>query len=188
MFFPPLFSQIPVQEINPLPEDLIRRWEDYRFMHLFGHFEDRITCNLRDACGRWASEETISQVRAPSIHTTHTLRARMNSELQAKMEVFQQHLAQSPQLVCLLRAKTLLSLDHQVDLFQIRIALDLSWDDVRECICSLRPVITEEFDWHLFWCLTNGLYPKPLVSSDLACGFIRLLQRIENGALPMRFW
>jgi hypothetical protein len=81
-------------------------------------------------------------------------------------------------------------------LFQVHTVLDLSWDDIQGKICSLRPLTTEksEFSPMLFlfipllcWEL-NSLYPKFRVSMDLAQGFIRLMQRIENGALPMTFW
>ncbi|KAJ7907399.1 hypothetical protein B0H13DRAFT_2018805 [Mycena leptocephala] len=163
-----------LKEIHPLPEDLIHRWEDYRFMHLYEHFEDRIACSLIDARDEWAPERPMAGW-APSVRTIHALRARMNSGLQATIEAFQKLLSQSPHLIRFLQAQRLLSVDWSItiNLFQIRIALDLSWDDVRECICSLRPLITEESDF---------LY------SYLAGGFIRLMQRIENGDLPMMFW
>lgn len=103
-------------------------------MHLYEHFEDRIACSLLDARDEWAPERTYGQVRAPSVRTIHALRARMNSGLQATIEAFQQLLSQSPHLIRFLQAQRLLSVDWSINLFQIRIALDLSWDDVREPI------------------------------------------------------
>jgi hypothetical protein len=192
-----------MQGIRPIPEDLIQCWEDYRFMHLYKEFQHRIASNLHKERKKWSPERTDAQVLAPSLCTIHALQARLNGEWQAMLEACRKLLLQSPHLLRIFQARRLLISDGwdptdniSGELVQIHIILGLSWDNIRECICSLRPLIVQESDFFytlflflptLCWEL-DSLYPAAMVSRDWARGLIRLMQRIGNGDLPLRFW
>jgi hypothetical protein len=188
-----------MQQMIPVPEDLIQRWEDYRFMHLYEHFQYYIMSMLDQALPSQSPQRL--EVLKPSLHVIHALQEQINSKSQDTLDACRKLLQQSPDLVRIFQARKLLLISDPryrdfKELFRIRVILDLSWDDIQKWICSLRPLETQ--DWAFFYtlflslpelCLEfDSLYPQALASRDLACGFIRLMQQIQNQDVPLAFW
>ncbi|KAJ7899462.1 hypothetical protein B0H14DRAFT_2556539 [Mycena olivaceomarginata] len=126
---------------------------------------------VMEECKEGSSEPTGTQVLAPSISTTYAPHGRMSTELQTMVATWRGLLSQCPDLFRVLQARRLLfhptssaEYNQSSEVRQIRIVLDLSWDDIQR------------------------LCPEPIVSRDLAGGSIRLMQQIESGNLPMTFW
>ncbi|KAJ6449191.1 hypothetical protein C8R45DRAFT_917362 [Mycena sanguinolenta] len=177
-----------LKKINLVPEALIQRWEDYRFVWLYENTPRQIY-----------SRDT--EVLAPSLGTINALRSRTTGDVQAIVVACQEILSRSPDLVRILHASRLFTLDpvyHSPgQLFRTHIVLDLSWDTILECFCSLRPLVTHtpSVVFHtlslvlpaLCWEL-DYLHPAAMVSRDLACGFIRLIQQIGTGERPLWLW
>jgi hypothetical protein len=195
-----------IKRIQPVPEDLIHRWEDYRFMHSYQIAHGSVAEEVlggRDKSKRWP-ERTATQILDPSSSVIRTLHGRMNSELQATVMAFREVLSRSPRMLHFFQAIRLLISDNgsylvdgsQKELFHIRMVLGLSWDDIQEYICSLRPLVTQEplFFLAIFlflptFCRELGsLYPELVVFRDLARGSIRLMRRIESGDFPTVVW
>ncbi|KAJ6482451.1 hypothetical protein C8R45DRAFT_1001497 [Mycena sanguinolenta] len=100
----------------------------------------------------------------------------------------QQILSQvSPSLVRILQAGSLIG-NHQLQglLFEIHLLLDVSWDELRTTICSLRSFTDEKM---LLATLVVARQSAPnlahfdTIMSDLACGVIRVIQQIVRGEL-----
>jgi hypothetical protein len=74
-------------------------------------------------------------------------------------------------------------------LFEIHFLLDFSWDELRMAICSLSSLIYNEEDGLLSKLLIVALdpilfsVPFDLIVWDLACGSLRVMQRILWGEL-----
>lgn len=73
-------------------------------------------------------------------------------------------------------------------LWAIHIVLDLSWDEIRAVICSLRSVLGGEHQ--KIRTILVGLLCSDLSSgtTPVARGLIRLIQKIGTGDLPWWFW
>jgi hypothetical protein len=145
------------QKSQPLPEDLIRLWEDYQFMH---------SCSLIWHRGRKLEVISADQNRCCQIFSR----------------------AAFP-LIRILQVIRLLSQDQDPLLFIIHFLLDLSWDELRTVICSLRGENLEGkglLKKVSMVALDPTLFPVPfdLIMWDLVCGFIRVMQRILRGELP----
>ncbi|KAJ7435433.1 hypothetical protein FB451DRAFT_272082 [Mycena latifolia] len=138
-----------------------------------------------------------------SLQTLRDFQVRMDPSFQATIEAARTHLSHCPQLLRIFQARKLLSRDKSLlfpdfslGLTDVRMLLDLSWEEMRAQIGSLRPIIGRDscqFGALLMFLPAlcrelNGLYPESLVSKELAVGCIRLIQRIGNGDLPMTFW
>ncbi|KAJ7700167.1 hypothetical protein B0H14DRAFT_3651798 [Mycena olivaceomarginata] len=185
-----------LKHIRPVPHNLVRVWEDYSLVHSFADLQREVPRMLLRERDRLAPKRTDAEILDPSLAIMSVLRARMNSKFEAVLGACRQLLSRSPLLVRITQAKRLLTCDGNlsVDLFLIRIVLDLSWDDIRGCICSLRPLVTKESDFFFIFFLPtlcrelDNLYPESIVSRDLARGLLRLMRRIEDGELPMIFW
>ncbi|KAJ7436925.1 hypothetical protein FB451DRAFT_181491 [Mycena latifolia] len=190
------------QQINRLLIWL-NTWEGYRFMHFYEASNCRIRDALLEARDALAPRRSDCEVLAPSLQMLHAFQVEMNGSLQVILEAFRERLSLCPALIRIFQARRLLSPDRSylspsfcVGFFHVRILLDLSWDDMRAYVCSLRPIVGREFQniCTLLMLLPtlyrelNALYPEPLVSRDLACGFLRLMRRIGDGDLPMMFW
>ncbi|KAJ7503857.1 hypothetical protein B0H11DRAFT_565127 [Mycena galericulata] len=143
----------------------------------------------------------IQPVLAPSPGTIHTLHAGMNGESKNILRRFRTLLLQSPTLARILQARRVLIVNGHnkyfefLPFFAVHNLLDVSWDDILQCIWSLRPFITRGshnfpvlFILHPALCQLDGLYPDAMVSRDLGCGFLRLIRRIQNGGLPEFMW
>ncbi|KAJ7920414.1 hypothetical protein B0H13DRAFT_2319466 [Mycena leptocephala] len=190
--------------IDPLPEDLIQRWEDYSFMHLSEDFQRRVKRNLLEERDQRSPGRNDAEILAPSLHTLSALGARMSSRFQGALAACREHLVQYPRLSFMLQASRLFNSDgtfppdthDPAQWFRLRIVLDLSWDDIQACLCSLRPLATQKSDFvytpFLFLpalCRElTGVNSEAMVSCDLARGFIRLMRRLENREMPFRFW
>ncbi|KAJ7848541.1 hypothetical protein B0H13DRAFT_2285274 [Mycena leptocephala] len=191
-----------LKEINPVPEALIQQWEDYRFVLQYEGFQPQIVNNLH---AERYPESNSTDALAPSLSTIYLLHSGMMGEVQAIVTACRELLSHSPSLVRIFNAGRLLSPNvsylgnpdhHSNQLFQIHIVLDLPWEDILGCICALRPLIPHKsvFFHTLFLFLPaicqelDHLYPAALVSRDLACGFLRLIQSIGRGERPVTWW
>jgi hypothetical protein len=140
---------------------------------------------------------------APSLNTIYALHAQMTGEVQAIVTACRELLRQSPELISIIHATKLLEPYSYLNgyytrdqLFWTRFVLDLSWDNILECICPLSQLITHEnvLFRALFLSLPailselDHLYPVAIVSRDLACGFLRLLQQIGAAERPLGLW
>ncbi|KAJ6573441.1 hypothetical protein DFH09DRAFT_388515 [Mycena vulgaris] len=195
-----------LKRINPIPQDLIRRWDDYGFINLSEHIQRQITRNLLEKRDQWCPETTDRQVCAPSLRTLLTLQSRMTQEFQSILASCRELLTQSPQLFRILQVtrlfisprndRSIRFVDPTGRLVQLRIVLDLSWEDIRASFCSLRPFVNKEsaFFCTLFLFLPtiyeelDRLSLRTVAFKDLACGLLRLMRRIENRELPKIFW
>jgi hypothetical protein len=153
-----------LQESQPLPEDLIQLWEDYQFMAyceqiwIDAQFEDRqfeVTSSDRDH-----SYQILSQA--------------------------------SPSLIRILQAIRFIPWDGLIPsgyLFKIHFRLDFSWNELRTVISSLRSLIHDEGEELMRKLLIVSLDPTlfpvhfDLIMHDLACGSLRVIQRILRGEL-----
>jgi hypothetical protein len=142
-------------------------------------------------------------ILVPSLATIDALDSRMTAEVKAIVTACRELLSQSPNLIRIFHARRLLTPNpnylidsYSNQLFRTRIALDLSWNDLLRCICSLRALITygSVFFHTLFLFVPalcqelDHLYPIAMVSRDLACGMLQLMQQIVGGEQPMKFW
>ncbi|KAJ7811468.1 hypothetical protein B0H14DRAFT_1470879 [Mycena olivaceomarginata] len=192
-----------LKEINPVPETLIRQWEEYHFPIQYEHFQHQIVVNLLEEREKRSLESNDTDILAPSLPTIYALHCRMTGEVQAIVTACRKLLSQSPDLVRIFHAGRLLTPDPSYlikfcsnYLWRTHIVLDLSWDNILGCICSLHPLITNTslFFHTLFLFLPaicwelDHLYPVAMVSRDLACGFLRLMQQIGRGERPMMLW
>ncbi|KAJ7776743.1 hypothetical protein B0H14DRAFT_2963909 [Mycena olivaceomarginata] len=182
--------------IQPVPESLISRWEDYRFMHSYQtapeHFRDDIPTEKNNRV-LFSLTRPHPKSWGPSLYVIRSLHSRMNSELQTILEACRELLLRSPQLIRIFQAARQL-LSHgeylrnegrKMELFCIRMVLDLSWDEIQECICSLRPLVTQEprsFPTVFLFLSTlcRELGPEPIVARDLARGSIRLMHHMDG--------
>jgi hypothetical protein len=80
-------------------------------------------------------------------------------------------------------------------LFKLHFLLDFSWDELRTMICSLRSLTVCEEEERGFIrnvsvvALDPILFPVPfdLIMRDLACGYLRVMQRILRGEVDKNF-
>ncbi|KAJ6526768.1 hypothetical protein B0H19DRAFT_1084349 [Mycena capillaripes] len=193
-----------LKTIYPVPKDLIQRWEDYHFIRLYEDFQYNVAFELLEERNIEFPQGTDFEILALSLHSICALQARMNSRSHAFLDAFRVFLSQTPRLVRILQACQLLFPSDGMNplvffenqLFRLRIVLNLSWEDIGGCICSLRRFISQESDAFYTLFLTvpiilqelDFIYPKAMVSRDLACGFIRLMQRIGDGDSPVKYW
>jgi hypothetical protein len=191
-----------MQRIQPVPEDLIRRWEDHHFINLYDHWQQRIVSILKEENNEIISELPYAQVLAPSLGTIYKMHARISTELQNMVAACRGLLSRGPHLLRIFQARRLLFANDASHIYplcseilQIRTALDLSWDDIQRYICVLRPLATQSSDFIHKLVLflptlcreLDSLCPEAIVSRDLASGFIRLMQLIESGDLPRTY-
>ncbi|KAF7344231.1 putative nwd2 protein [Mycena venus] len=186
-------------QINPVPEDLIKRWDDYRFIAVYGQVQRGIAAQLLmiEKRNDWWPQGDYPSALCPVL-------SRMSRELRTMLVSCRELMAQSPQLFRIFQARQLIFNDGDVisrldldrHLFQLRIVLDLSWEEIRVSICSLRPLVSQE--WDIFFIIflfmpaiceeLESLSPRSMISRDLACGYLRLMPQIANGDLPMFCW
>jgi hypothetical protein len=191
-----------MKKIHPVPEALIQRWEEYSFYLLYEYFQKEIQYNLREDYKKRYPEGNCSTALAPSLGTIYALHSRMTGEVQAIVKACRELLSQSPDLVRIFHAGKLLTLDlyyliwaDSDQLFRTHIVLDLFWDTILGCIYSLRPLITKKYVFYtLFLFLPaicqelDHLYPVAVISRELACGFLQLMQQIGRRERPRTLW
>jgi hypothetical protein len=147
------------QECQPLPEDLIQLWEDYRFMNDCeqrwnegGELE--VTGADRDHCSQILSQASPTLVRI--LHAIGFI---------------------------------ILQGDDAWVLFQIHFFLNFSWEELRTAMCSLHPLIHDKEEGLLsklmIVALDPTLFPVPfdLIMWDLACGSLHVMQQILRAEL-----
>ncbi|KAJ7737118.1 hypothetical protein B0H16DRAFT_1695192 [Mycena metata] len=183
-----------LKAIQPNPADIIQIWEDYYFM---GH---QLSKNeLPDLLGKARKQlELHCSERAalsPSLSILRTLESAGTFDV--SIDACRDLLAQSPQLVRIFQARTLLNTSgnclsetFSLGLFHFRILLDISWDDMRAAVCLLRTVPRTNIGSTLVILRTvcQELYDDLVTPKDLAFGFLRLIKRIGAGELPLIFW
>ncbi|KAJ7819858.1 hypothetical protein B0H14DRAFT_2835483 [Mycena olivaceomarginata] len=181
--------QIWLKKIHPVPEVLIRRWEDYQFFHQYEDFLTQIVANLLKEHRKRVPESDRAEVLAPSLSTIYALHSRLAGEVHTIVAACQGLLAWFPDLLRIFHAGRRLTLDprhlmkfYPNQLFQTYLVLDLSWDNILGCIWALQPLITHKsvFFHTLFLFLPalcwelDHLYPVAI--------------RIGRGERPMTLW
>ncbi|KAJ7874205.1 hypothetical protein B0H14DRAFT_2718556 [Mycena olivaceomarginata] len=81
--------------------------------------------------------------------------------------------------------------DGDIGLIEIHILLDVSWNDLRAAVCSLRALRYPENIHFLRHFVARSLFPESSrlsTSLDLARGYIHLLKDIDIGRWPQNFW
>ncbi|KAJ6587260.1 hypothetical protein B0H10DRAFT_815224 [Mycena sp. CBHHK59/15] len=177
IFYPLRFSPLTTMDaiiswlnkISPLSQDLVNLWGDYRFMVFFNH----ICWDLHDFNNLGSLPEQDC--------------------LQVLCQVIE-----CPLLARILHAYMWGAIDGDesgFSLFEAHVLLDVSWDDMRTAVCRLRPIIGR--DWGKLSGLAAFMWSprfarvepwRPLVSMELAQGFIRVLRAIGTGQRPQQFW
>jgi hypothetical protein len=179
-------------------EDL---WNEYCFM--FSESEQLVEA-YRDRESPWVTRFQ-STVPCPSFRSFQA--SVNNGPLQEPMEGLRVLLTQWPILARIFQARWLLHHSRfdnlqippirffpaPLELFFIRILLDLSWVDMRAAICSLRPILGKEprkFREMLLILptLCAEIRPESFTSRDLALGSLHLMQKISCKALPLDLW
>ncbi|KAJ6495230.1 hypothetical protein C8R45DRAFT_164489 [Mycena sanguinolenta] len=184
-----------LKAVEPVPQDLILRWEDYLFIHSYQYVEE---CN-RLKIRYWESGKAGSETGCPP---TVNINNGIQSELLEIVEAGRMLLSNSPHLLRIIQARRLLSFVSSplsrpsVSFFHIPVLLDIPRDAVRQAISSLRPL--REWEPHRLDTLIlflptlcrqlDDLCPEAVIFEELARGTIRLLRRVATGALPMDFW
>ncbi|KAJ7642323.1 hypothetical protein DFH06DRAFT_1097587 [Mycena polygramma] len=196
-----------LKKMNPPPQHLVDRWEDFRLIGLYEALEQSV---MLDLIGKHPLRLLIHPLSAPAPAMIHALHARINQfckENKAILQAFGALLSQSPSLLRVLRARRLILFnltrndddDDNDKFFQpflaVRILLDISWEDILQCIRSLRPFVTRAshnfpllFLLHPALCQLDGLYPDDIAARDLGCAFLRLIKRVQRGQLPKDLW
>ncbi|KAJ7193430.1 hypothetical protein GGX14DRAFT_588673 [Mycena pura] len=156
------------------PEDLIQRWEDYYFMVMWGRL-------FRATRSHQQGRSTRLLLSSPVLHLLHAKLA--GSSFPLSPANCYQFVAQSPHFIRIFQASWLLESylsktapsSDVGSIYQVRHLLDLSWDDITDALFALRSLV---------------VYPDsaPSLTSDLAWGYLRLIQRIGTGHLPQRTW
>ncbi|KAF8152784.1 hypothetical protein K438DRAFT_1943317 [Mycena galopus ATCC 62051] len=170
-----------LRQIRPIPEDIIHRWEDYRFMAFYERLNHQIHDQLyliSQLNGRLADGAAMY----PPLDAIGCIQAKMKSLI---LKAPRMTSSPSPLLLRIFHAGHLLDprrsyFSSYLSLAAIRDLLDLSWEDVRASIGSLYPLFTQEpveigrmiLDLPLL-CLEI----HPIVSRDLAHGFMRVFRQ-----------
>ncbi|KAJ7856192.1 hypothetical protein B0H14DRAFT_2753104 [Mycena olivaceomarginata] len=163
-----------LKKIDTVPKDLIQRWEDYQFMQLYEHFQSNVMFKVQT--GRWMPSS--------------------ESDCQKILRSCRKLLPQSPHLIRFLQITGLLIPDGGCPgLLDLRVIVHLSWEDIRGCICSLRPLVTgSDFSLTPLFCLPrlwhelDSLLPVSMVSAALSQVLIAAIQRTEPAHKLMDFW
>lgn len=194
-----------IQEIQPLPDDVIQQWEDYCFMHNYEERNRQIYNDLAKAYNENNLGRRASTLLCPSLRI---FSPRMNDDPLVSIEALRALLTRAPHFARVFQARWLLyhpsffsfgffDIDGQslapAELFFIRILLDLSWVDMRAAICSLRPILgknARKFREMLLVLptLCSEIYPESFTSRDLALGFLRLTRKMCCGDLSLNIW
>jgi hypothetical protein len=146
-------------------------------------------------------EHRLHQVTLNLLEQPH--QDQINRKSQITLKDFRELLLQCPDLIRIFQARRLflpssVMVFHTVfrELFTIHTILDLSWDDIQKCICSLRPHVTQDPDSFytialsvpaLCWEL-QSLHPQAIISRDLACGLIQLMHQLQNPDMFASLW
>jgi hypothetical protein len=96
-----------------------------------------------------------------------------------------------PGLLRLFRTTRLSYGDAEKYMRETHLLLDISWTELRETICALRPIVgrdpellAELVDWLLGTSLPGEAYPWPSLCRELASRCIRLIRDVNTGHLP----
>jgi hypothetical protein len=172
------------QAIRPIPEDMVQYWEGLRFMFFW------------ESILHTVFNHTNFILQVPlfllSPHALRALQAKMSSFSLVSLEDCRQFVTRSPEFIRIFQASWLLHI-HSFGLTSptvcyIRFLLDFSWDQITTALSALRSVIGGGTQQQIFACtitilaLSLELYPvrAPAVTSDLAAGCLRLIQRFGH--------
>ncbi|KAJ7262464.1 hypothetical protein C8J57DRAFT_1719377 [Mycena rebaudengoi] len=187
-----------LKTVRPLPEDLIRDWEAYRFMEFYEYSNHNIhtsLLNVRDAIAQGCPDHVVL---SPSLQVSRTFQAEMDDSLQVSTYALRELFAQFPQLVRIFQARRLLSNNRSyvsepfgIGLFNICILLDIPWNDMTDAISSLRSIVEEDprkIATMLMVLPTLCREHPEHTSRDLGLGFLRLIRQIGDHELPLKIW
>ncbi|KAJ7819260.1 hypothetical protein B0H14DRAFT_2836904 [Mycena olivaceomarginata] len=168
-----------LKEIRPIPHETIQIWDDYCFMRLFNDLQYFIYHKnygiLHDAAG----------ILSPSLQNLSDIQAQMESTV--TIDACRKVLLRTPQLICIFQIVGLLqgTGGEEIGVQNIRILLELSWDDMNAAIRALRSLtglnpmeIAIVILTLTTLCQENTT--RPLVSKDFACRFIRLIRQFPT--------
>jgi hypothetical protein len=144
-----------------------------------------------------AYRATAPKIYAPSLQALRMFRLKLNHSSDIPiLELCRELLFRSPHFVRIFQAGQLLQRTHNrstighspsIGLLELRIALDLSWDETRATICSLRSILNgkpQRMDKLLD--VIHALCSELSGDTSLARGFLRLIQKIGAYDLPAR--
>jgi hypothetical protein len=189
------FMYFVTQTIRPIPKDLIQRWECYHFMIIWD--ESHVDY--------YASSDAVNErgnFLPPSPQSLRVFQTKISRASLASLADCRQFVVQFPELVRILQAKWLLQrylfapFRVPPTLYDVRLTLGLSWNDIITALSALRPVIGRGTQKQVIAgtitiiALALELYPAnlPSLTSDLAVGLLHLIQRIGASYLPMTIW
>ncbi|KAJ6509785.1 hypothetical protein DFH09DRAFT_1050008 [Mycena vulgaris] len=187
-----------LKTVRPLPEDLIRDWEAYRFMEFYeysNHNTHASLLNVRDAIAQGCPDHVVL---SPSLQVSRTFQAEMDDSLQMSTHALRELFAQFPQLVRFFQARRLLSNNRSyvsepfgVGLFNICVLLDIPWNDMKDALSSLRSIVDEDPRKIATMLMVLPTLCRELpehTSRDLGLGFLRLIRQIGDHELPLKIW
>ncbi|KAF8182109.1 hypothetical protein K438DRAFT_1840325 [Mycena galopus ATCC 62051] len=178
-----------LKAIQLVPEDLIQAWEGYRSMYSW------------DSLYRHMAECTLP-IHSLSPSALRVLRARNCSFSQVPLEACRELVVQSPEFVRIFQATWALQIHFHCPgetLYYTRLLLDIPWDSIVVAFSALSSIValgrgTEKegpaCTLAIVFTLSAELHPSGLaaVTSDLARGFIRVIQRVVTGDLALHLY
>jgi hypothetical protein len=186
--------------IRPIPYDVIERWEDHRYISLWESFNYAVGSRHIKRHGEQGSLELIFS-QTPQMFCG--LPTTISDLLPVSLKKCRQFLAESPNVVCIIQARWLLhgglfGKQELGDLRAVQLLLGLSSDVMNTAVSALLTMIHRRTQRGAIrvaagiitvLALSLQLYPARIVSltSDLACAFLRLIQRVDTEEL-LRSW
>ncbi|KAJ7681907.1 hypothetical protein DFH06DRAFT_284075 [Mycena polygramma] len=185
-----------LKAIEPVPEDLIRRWEAYESFFLLDGMRIHID---RDSFN-------FKEIAPMSPERLHTLQANMSDSSSVSLAACYLFVAQCPTLICMLQALWLLSpygKAQSEQLMFIQLLLDLPWDDLTTDLPALRSLIDGEHQKQhsdfaaaavmiipTVLALSVEVYPNsiPDLTLRVARGVFRLIRQVRTGCVSFSIW
>jgi hypothetical protein len=180
-----------MQEIRPVPEDLVHCWQGLQFMLLW----DSLTWDLMQVM----TKLSLLKFQLPSLssHAVHVLQARMCNFSSLSLGDCQQFVHQFPEFVRIFQTSWLFriylsSLNRSI--YYTRLLLGVSLDQIIAAHSALCSIIGGRTPKQVFagataiFMLSLELYNTGKALSDLARHFLHLIQRVGAGDIPLRAW
>jgi hypothetical protein len=182
------------QTIQPIPEDLIDRWECYHFMFAWENSQN-------DYQATFIGQHNFAKTLSLSPQSLRVLQTKMSGVSSASLADCHQFVVDFPEFVRILQTRCLLQSYLSFDdlpnlLYEVRHLLGLSWDDIMPSLSTLRRIIgggtRNQVIAGTITILAHALELYPIdissVVSDLAVGLLHLIPRIGTRGLPLTLW
>ncbi|KAF7328906.1 NACHT domain-containing protein [Mycena venus] len=194
-----------LNQVQPVPKDLIRRWEDYNFMFLWDTSHDPVYC-------KFMKQEHIGRVLSLSPQMLRVLQTKMSRFLLVSVADCRRFLARFPGFARIFQARWLLyshlyqpymQRRHQPNLpslYRLRLIFDVSWDDITAALSAVRLMVGGGSHKRVvagtiaILAILLELYPTniPNLISDLGCRMLRLIHRrigaVESAQCPQNYF